>query len=197
MPAILAIDSSTPVAGFALLIDGRPILVRTAHSPDGHAHKLFAEIDALLAEAAITVAEIDCFAAASGPGSFTGVRIALAAVKGLAHATGRPVCAVSNLEALAWFGSAPLRAPVIAARANEVYAAVYDAALRVVVPEAVLSWDDFAASAGDAQIIRDSPPIAIAVAHIALDRLRAGLASDPAVPDANYIRPPAIRESAL
>ena len=72
---------------------------------------------------------MDCFAAASGPGSFTGVRVGLAAVKGLAEAAGKRVVAVSNLRALAFFGSAPLRATVIDARRGEVYAALYNSRL--------------------------------------------------------------------
>ena len=68
--------------------------------------------------------EIDCFAAASGPGSFTGVRVGLAAVKGLAEALGKPAVGISNLRALSLFGKAALRAVVLDARRGEVYGAV-------------------------------------------------------------------------
>ncbi len=71
---------------------------------------------------------VDCFAAASGPGSFTGVRVGLACVKGLAEALGKPAVAVSNLRAIASFGTAPWRAVVLDARRGEIYGAVYDAA---------------------------------------------------------------------
>ena len=80
---------------------------------------------------------MDAFASASGPGSFTGVRVGLTAVKGLAEATGRKVIAVSNLQALAWHGSRPLRAAVLDARRGEVYGGVYDAALQLVQEEVV------------------------------------------------------------
>ena len=59
------------------------------------------------------LADVDCFAAASGPGTFTGVRVALACVKGLAEAMGRPAVAVSNLQAVARYGTAPLRAVAV------------------------------------------------------------------------------------
>ena len=71
------------------------------------------------------------------PGSFTGVRIGLACVKGLAEAYGKPVVAVSNLEVLAAFGEAPLRAVVLDARRGEVYGAVYNDRGEVILPEAV------------------------------------------------------------
>ena len=76
----------------------------------------------------IRLADIDLFAGASGPGGFTGVRIGLAAVKGLGEVMGKPVVAVSNLLALSQYGSAALRATVIDARRGEVFAALYSAA---------------------------------------------------------------------
>jgi tRNA threonylcarbamoyladenosine biosynthesis protein TsaB len=200
MAVILAIDTSTAVAGFALIAPDGRMLTRTLESADGHAHKLFPEIDALLAQGGVRVADVDCFAAAAGPGSFTGVRVALAAMKGLAHALGRPVCAVSNLLALAWFGSAALRAVMIDARRNEVYTAVYDSALRVVQAEAVLPYGRFVAGLPDG-VERigvggrvPEQPLAVAVARIAEARHAAGESVDAAVPDANYVRPPDIRE---
>src|SRR6202034_1906825 len=96
-----------------------------------------------------TVHQMECFAAASGPGSFTGVRVGLAAAKGLAEATGKRVVAVSNLRALAAFGSAPLRATVIDARRGEVYAAVYNGELRIVMPEAVLKFEAWLPTLGN------------------------------------------------
>ncbi len=91
-----------------------------------------------------TVHQMECFAAASGPGSFTGVRVGLAAAKGLAEATGKRMVAVSNLRALAAFGTAPLRATVIDARRGEIYGAVYNSQLELVMPEVVTRFDDVA-----------------------------------------------------
>src|SRR5450631_4075055 len=107
------------------------------HSPEGFGQILFDRLAQLLDRNHQKLADIDCFVAASGPGSFTGVRIGLACVKGLAEATGKPVVAVSNLAAMATFGTAPLRATVQDARRGEVYGAVYDASGAVIIPETV------------------------------------------------------------
>ena len=90
--------------------------------------------------------DVDCFAAACGPGSFTGVRVGLAAVKGLAEATGKPVAGVSNLQALAWFGTAPLRACVLDARRGEIYGALYNSKLELISGEKVNHFPDWCVS---------------------------------------------------
>jgi tRNA threonylcarbamoyladenosine biosynthesis protein TsaB len=184
------------VASFAVLTDDGASYEEELESADGHAHKLFPVIERLLGRAGLAVGEIDCFAAGAGPGSFTGVRVALSAVKGLAHAMGRPVVAVSNLEALAWFGTAPVRAPVIDARRGEVYAAVYSADGVCLEKESVVGLTDFLAGLGEGveAIERGEQPLARAIAHIALERFSKGLAVDAAIPEANYVRPPDIRE---
>ncbi len=98
------------------------------HAPDGFAHVLFAHVEEILRRNRANLADVECFAAASGPGSFTGVRVGLACIKGLAEAMGKPAVGVSNLQAIASFGTAPLRAAVMDARRGDVYGAVYDAA---------------------------------------------------------------------
>jgi tRNA threonylcarbamoyladenosine biosynthesis protein TsaB len=182
------------------------------HAPEGFGQILFARLAELLARHGRAVADVDCFAAASGPGSFTGVRIGLACVKGLAEATRRPVAAVSNLAALAAFGTAPLRAVVLDARRGEVYGAVYNARGETVVPETVApvaAWlktlpdgdiefvsadfSPFAAALAGTRFERsavvDAPrALAIAIGRVACERLRAGQAADPASADANYVR---------
>lgn len=135
---ILAVDTTSEFGSLALRSNGATIAHIERHSMEGFAHLIFGEIDRLLQNAAFRLAEIDCFAAASGPGSFTGVRVGLSAVKGLAEATGKPAVGVSNLQALSSFGSLPLRAVMIDARRGDVYAAVYDANLQPVGGEAVL-----------------------------------------------------------
>jgi tRNA threonylcarbamoyladenosine biosynthesis protein TsaB len=154
---------------------------------------LFGHIAQLLQKNGITVYQLECFAAASGPGSFTGVRVGLAAAKGLAEATGKRMVAVSNLRALARFGSAPLRATVIDARRGEVYAAVYNSALELVMPEVVVKLDAWLAAlpAGNCELIStiDAPrELAAAAGHIAWDEFTLGRASDPSDIDANYVR---------
>ena len=217
---ILAIDTTGNPGSIALVSEdgsSASMVIEEVQldSPEGFGQVLFGEIDAMLARAGIGVRDLAAFASASGPGSFTGVRTGLAAVKGLGEATGRPVIAVSNLQALASYGTASFRAPVLDARRGEVYGAVYNDALELVQDEVVSQLDAWLASlsmnvefvipaiAGEAeQSIADALPkerlthapraMAAAIGKIALDRLRnklrLGVAQDPAEMDANYVR---------
>ncbi len=198
---ILALDTTGDPGSIALVEDGRIVEEVTMTSPDGMAHVLFGEISTLLARHRVAIGQIDLFASASGPGSFTGVRVGLAAAKGLAEATGRKVLAVSNLQALAWFGSLPLRATVIDARRGEIFGAVYDANLELVSDEVVTKLDPWLAALppGDLEFITagfplDVPqpvriaPLALAGAIGRIAAGRAHLAQDPAAIDANYVR---------
>jgi tRNA threonylcarbamoyladenosine biosynthesis protein TsaB len=201
---LLALDTTSDFGSLALM-DGSALVEEVAlHSADGFAHVLFQEVEALLARCGMKVNDVDAFASASGPGSFTGVRIGLTAVKGLAEATGRKVVAVSNLEALAWFGTRTLRGVVIDARRGEVYGAVYDSALRVVCGEVVMKLPLWLESlpAGDLEIITQGfdvgstgwpivqapRELARAIGAIAVERVSRGLAQSPAEIDANYVR---------
>lgn len=209
MPLILAIDATSP-AGSLALYDSResPLLEELAiEAPDGFAHILFGEIEALLARHRLVLGDIDCFAASSGPGSFTGVRVGLTAVKGLAEAAGKPAIAVSNLEAMAWYGTAPLRAPVMDARRGDIFGAVYrvadNSALEIVQGETVMKFDawlagipsdaelvagNYTPTAPGRSIVSASKQLAGAVARIAAERLDRGHGQDPAEIDANYVR---------
>jgi len=199
---ILAIDTTGPFGSIALrhstgTMDEMPI-----EAPDGYAHVLFAHIEEILRRNAARLADVECFAAAAGPGSFTGVRVALACIKGLAEAMGKPAVGVSNLQAIASFGAAPLRAAVMDARRGEVYGAVYDAAGNLVQRETVATFSAWleALPPGDMEIlspdfacedvaVKKTPrAIAGAVALLALERLVRGEAGDPAGLDANYVR---------
>ena len=141
---ILALDTTSEFGSLAIRSGGRTVVETTIHAPEGFSHLLFPAIERLLADAGVRLADIDCFAAAAGPGSFTGVRIGLSAVKGLAAATGKPVAGISNLRALSAFGNSLLRAVTLDARRGDVYAAVYDTDLEPVMPEAVLRLDAWA-----------------------------------------------------
>jgi tRNA threonylcarbamoyladenosine biosynthesis protein TsaB len=133
----------------------------------------------------LTLADIDAFASASGPGTFTGVRIGLTAVKGLAEALTRKVIAVSNLKAMAFLGTAETRAPWIDARRGEIYGAVYNAALELVQDEVVIKYDVWLASLPpDAEVLSEPRILAGAIGRIAAR----GRALDPAAVDANYVR---------
>ncbi len=201
---ILALDTTGEYGSIALGEEDRLVEEVVLHSPDGFAHILFVEIEALLARHGVRLDQMDAFASASGPGSFTGVRVGLTAVKGLAEGVGRAAIAVSNLQALAWFGTRRLRATVIDARRGEVYGAVYDAALDPVCEEVVVKFPAWLGTLpkGDLEFITSGYPVpegmgpvtmapralAGAIGRIAMQRLREGLAQDPADIDANYVR---------
>jgi tRNA threonylcarbamoyladenosine biosynthesis protein TsaB len=191
-PLVLAIDTTHEFGSLALARGGDIIEEVRMHEPGGFAHVLYAHIDALLRQNNVPLNAIDCFAAASGPGSFTGVRIGLACIKGLAEALAKPAAGISNLQALASYGSAPLRAPVIDARRGEIYGAVYDNSLNLVQPEIVAKLEVWQAGlpTSDIEIIWGDAnrPLAGAIARLAAERLFRGDPMDPAALDANYIR---------
>jgi tRNA threonylcarbamoyladenosine biosynthesis protein TsaB len=161
---------------------------------------IYPHLESLLDRHGVRAGEIDCFAAASGPGSFTGVRVGLACVKGLAEALGKPALAVSNLRALACFGTAPLRAPVIDARRGEVYGAVYGREGNLVMPEVVAKLADWLSTlppevefvalepVGGLAVTLAPAAQAGAIARLAARAFLHGEASDPAALDANYVR---------
>ena len=187
---LLAIDTTSDPGSLALSEGDRVIEEVALHSPDGFAHVMFPEIERLLARHNLGITDIEGFAAAAGPGGFTGVRVGLTAAKGLAEATHRQVVAVSNLQALASFGTRALRAPVIDARRGDVFVAIYDADLRLVSEEVVMKLEDWIAAAPreEIEMIQEPRLLAGAVARIAAGRFAAGLAQDPAEIDANYVR---------
>ena len=92
-----------------------------------HSDRLFRSVDFLFRYVTFGLADIDLFVAARGPGSFTGLRVGLAAMEAFAAAHGKPGAGVSTLEALAWKCGPKKQwiAPVIDARRGEVYAAIY------------------------------------------------------------------------
>jgi tRNA threonylcarbamoyladenosine biosynthesis protein TsaB len=201
---ILAVDTTNEYGSLALVRMGQLLEEAVLHAPGSFSPVLYEELRRLLDRHGVKLAEIDCFAAASGPGTFTGVRVALACVKGLAEATGRPAVAVSNLQAVARSGTAPLRGVLLDARRGEFYAAVYDAAGNLVTPEVVtrlepwlaslpagveefLSWD-LALDLGKARVLPAPRALAAAIGHIAGERFARGEAVDPALLDANYVR---------
>jgi len=209
---ILAIDTTREFGSLALLRAGEVAEEMLLHSPDGFGHVLYGHLRGLLERHGVRAADVDCFAATSGPGSFTGVRVGLAAAKGLAEALTRPVVAVSNLRAMATFGTAPVRAVVLDARRGEIYGGLYDAAGHALAPEVVAKFPAWLATlpAGELEFVAtDFTPfapalagtrfitapvttapraLAAAVGRIARAELRAGRAQDPAAVDANYVR---------
>ncbi|MGC1453991.1 MAG: tRNA (adenosine(37)-N6)-threonylcarbamoyltransferase complex dimerization subunit type 1 TsaB [Nitrospirota bacterium] len=141
---ILGIETSTTTGSVAVISDDSVIAQYSLNIEVTHSERLMSTVDRVLSDTGLTIADMDGYAVAIGPGSFTGLRIGLAAVKGLALVTGKPVAPVPTLQALAWnlpYAAYPI-CPMLDARKNEVYAAMYrfeGTALVHVMAEAVLS----------------------------------------------------------
>jgi len=206
-PVILALDTTRELGSLALLRATDVIDEVVMHAPTGFAHVLYAELSRLLERHGLPIDAIDCFAAASGPGSFTGVRVGLACIKGLAEALDKPAIGVSNLQALTTFASGDLRAAVIDARRGDIYGAVYDSRLQPVTGEVVTKlplwlnslpqgdvvfvstdFTSFADSLSGRPQVTAPGALAAAIGRLAAARYRAGERGDPAAIDANYVR---------
>lgn len=124
---ILAIDTSANTATCALLRDGRMLALYTENGLLTHSETMLPMVENMLAKAAVNIGDIDAFAVSEGPGSFTGVRIGVSLIKGLAFGTGKPCIGVSTLAALAknLDGYDGYVVPVMDARRNQVYTAVF------------------------------------------------------------------------
>lgn len=207
---ILGLDTSSNFASVAIRVNGEILSEVALESNEGFAHLIFPAIEKCIKEAQLNLEWIDCFAAASGPGSFTGIRIALSAIKGLAVAVGRPAVGISNLRALSSFSRKPqsLRAVVLDARRGEVYAGVYNHDLECVSPEIVTKLSDWLAhldASQDYEFISprkldlDGTPFAEATTTVGgpflaravtlcAENMTQGKWLDPAAVDANYVR---------
>lgn len=124
---ILAVDSATPVAGAAIMEDDKILCEQFVNYKKTHSETLMPMIDQVLKTSEKFINDLDAIAVTVGPGSFTGLRIGLAAVKGLSIAQSIPVVALSTLDVLANNVAYQhgLIAPLLNARKQEVYTAFY------------------------------------------------------------------------
>ena len=124
---LLAVDTSTSTGGVAVLKEGRIVASLQVTTAKTHAKRLMSAIDTVLSMAEMDLKACHAFAVTVGPGSFTGLRIGVSAVKGLAFATGLPVTGVSSLDVLAfqfpWLSLGIC--PMLDARKGQVYTALY------------------------------------------------------------------------
>jgi len=143
---ILAVDTSTQICSVALIDDDALIAETTTGSQQTHTRHLMGMIEHLLQGAHMRIDAVDALAVVQGPGSFTGLRIGISSIKGLAAATGKPVTGISGLEGLAWQCldyNGHIYA-MIDARKAEVYSAGYlatDGCLRPLQAEQVVTPD--------------------------------------------------------
>ncbi len=125
---VLGIDSATPCAAVALWRDGELLASFRMKAGGTHSVCLLPMVEQILTYSGVCIADVDLFACGVGPGSFTGVRIGVSTVKGLAAPLDRPCVAVSSLEsAAASHCFAPgIVVPVFNARRGNVYCAIFD-----------------------------------------------------------------------
>lgn len=175
---ILAVDTTTPGGSVALLGGDALLGEANVESAATHSARLFRSIDFLLGALGRDVKDIDAFAVAAGPGSFTGIRIGLGAVKSLAYASGKPIAPVSTLAALATKLAAAgtgLVCPLLDAKKGEIYAGLFEAGpagLAEILPQGAYAPDEFFAR------LPGDRPIAFAGSGLAVygDRVRSRLA---------------------
>ena len=124
---ILALDSSA-IAASAAVRDGERLLAEyTLNNGNTHSETLLPMVESVLKSLSLNISDIDVFAVSAGPGSFTGVRIGAATLKGLAFGSDKPCVEVSTLEALAYNlrGFSGIACPVMNARRSQVYNALF------------------------------------------------------------------------
>lgn len=143
---LLCLDTSGPVAGVALLAEGAVRYEAMAVNAFTHSQCILPMVEEAYRRTGLTVEETDYFAVTVGPGSFTGVRIGVSTVKGLAHAAGRPCIGVDALEAMAegvrtFHG---IICPIQDARAGQVYGAAFSGGtLERLLPDAPLKLEEY------------------------------------------------------
>ena len=124
---ILAFESSAKAASVALLKDGALVSQYSQCTALTHSRTLLPMAEDMLKNAELSIKDVDMIAVAHGPGSFTGIRIGVSTVKGLAWAADKPCVGVSTLEAMAWHGlsAGGYICPVMDARRSQVYNAIF------------------------------------------------------------------------
>jgi len=125
---ILAIDTTSPAGSVALLRDVVVVSEVASAEEEQYSTRLFRDVDRVVREAGVTMPEVELYAVAAGPGSFTGVRVGLAAVKAWAEVYRKPVAAVSALEAMAFQSAAAtgLIAGIADAHRGQLFAGLYE-----------------------------------------------------------------------
>ena len=147
---ILALETSAKSVSCAVVEDGAPLASAYQCTGLTHSRTLLPMVDAMLKNADLTLEDIDAIAIAAGPGSFTGLRIGIAAVKGLAWAADKPCLGVSTLEAMAQ-NIAHIDGLIVGAmdaRRSQVYNAVFEAnggELTLLTPDRAISLEELCA----------------------------------------------------
>jgi tRNA threonylcarbamoyladenosine biosynthesis protein TsaB len=125
---VLAVDTTTPRGSLAVVADEGVLAEVRVTTSGGHSRWLLPAVDAVLEGLGVAPGELDAFAVTVGPGSFTGLRVGISSVQGLALAAGKPCLGSSSLDVLARLGRrrAPTVVALVDAFRDEVFGAVYD-----------------------------------------------------------------------
>ena len=171
---ILAFDTSAAHCAAALLLPDR-LIQRVEPMEKGQAERLVPMLEEMLAEGGIGWSDLKALAVGTGPGNFTGVRIAVAAARGLALGLGIPAVGVTRLEALAYGLPRPLRV-IEDARRGEVYVQDFTAdgpePARLAVADTVEPLSNSTGSGAGPQALPSALPLAEAIARIGADRAK-------------------------
>ena len=216
---VLAVDTTTARGGAALVSDEGVLAEARVRTTDGHSRWLLGAVEALLCGVGIAAQELDAFAVSIGPGSFTGLRVGLSSVQGLALASGRPCVGLSALELLARsaLGAGEALVAVMDAFRGECYVGLHDARGQAVGVPRVGVVEQIAGElpagavfVGEAAVERrtslerlvpgacfaEAPPfLAALLGRAALERVRQGLAVAASELRPLYLRGAGIRSS--
>ncbi|MCI0625130.1 MAG: tRNA (adenosine(37)-N6)-threonylcarbamoyltransferase complex dimerization subunit type 1 TsaB [Acidobacteria bacterium] len=214
---LLSVDTSSAAGSIVVSVDGQLAGEVNVHSEETHSVRLLPGIETLLRSCGWSVRDVDAFAVVCGPGSFTGVRIGLTTIKGLAESLSRPTIPITAFDA--WVEKFPQQqgvlVPVIDARRGEVYASVLcrsGQVLEVLSPGAVEKAPELVASISHAEacfvgdgaaayknlissrpgwrVLSDDPFLGRAVSRIAFSRAEARMFLSAAELQAYYLRKP-------
>lgn len=151
---ILAMDTSSVNATVAVCDENRILGEYTVSNERAHSQIIMPMLESLLNHCSLTIKDIDVFAVALGPGSFTGLRIGISAMKTLAQSLSKPIIGVSSLDEVAssFFGTDIIICPIFDARRNEVYNALYLNGNKF-VSERVVDFDELLIELSQKQVI--------------------------------------------
>jgi tRNA threonylcarbamoyl adenosine modification protein YeaZ len=192
---ILSIDTATDIAAACVWRDGRVLAESATSARSVAAQRVLADVDRLMGDAGVTPADLDLVVAGTGPGTFTGLRIGLAAARALGFALGIPVKGVSTLDALR--AGDGVDVACVDARRGEVFASGAGLEAQAIAPEAlaellspgtVCAGDGairYRERLGGLEIPADDSPL-----HVPWARHHAALAEGAGPPEPLYIRAP-------
>jgi len=150
---ILSLDTSSPAGSVAILRDEMTLGLISTRAEENYSSRIFRHLEFLLTDLTLKLADIDLFAVSTGPGSFTGLRVGLTAVKGWAEVYGKPAVGVSTLEAVAFQAraSSAVLVPALDARRGQLYFGVYRTTAAGLAPDGedyVVTPEEFAEKLG-------------------------------------------------